>query len=530
MCAESHKVNSGFGLYTREILSRLYKTDKYELAELSCYNGGDQVKTVPWKVYPNAPSSSDKDEDKNAYNSNHTNAFGQWRFDKAVLDFRPDIVFDIRDYWMFAYQELSPLRPYFHWIVAPTVDSLPQKNSWLHTFRNADMVLGHTDWAVDYLKNINQNIVVGPSVSDSVDPDIFKPINHGLMYHKASHLVPDGSFIIGAVMRNQKRKLIPNLFNVIKRLIQFTRNSKIYLYLHTSYPEGSGWDIPELLQEYGVYNNVLFTYYCRACKKAYANTYKGTQAICPFCNNKTSGLPNVVDGLTAEQLAGIYNLFDFFVQYAICEGLGIPQLEAAACGVPICSVDYSAMSEVTTKLDGYKVEYALFKELETGAFRALPNDSALVQIIHDYMSLNDEQKDKIKTRTRDNIIANYSWDKTAERYVEIFDQFEPKNIWDKPMVCNQSLQVSSNLSNRDFVKTIIKEVIGDDHLWNTNFAQEIIRNLDYGFVVNNGTVLNYSKHDVIKLLEMYLNNKLTFEKVRSGEIVLNDNFIKYANT
>ena len=65
---------------------------------------------------------------------------------------------------------------------------------------------------------------------------------------------------------------------------------------------------------------------------------------------------------------------------------------------------------------------------------------------------------------------------------------------------------------------------------NTNFAQEIIRNLDYGFVVNNGTVLNYSKHDVIKLLEMYLNNKLTFEKVRSGEIVLNDNFIKYANT
>ena len=89
MCAESHSINSGFGLYTREILSRLHKTDKYEIAELSCYNTGQSECSVPWKVYPNAVDKTS--QDFTTYNANPINAFGQWRFDKVVLNFRPDI-------------------------------------------------------------------------------------------------------------------------------------------------------------------------------------------------------------------------------------------------------------------------------------------------------------------------------------------------------------------------------------------------------------------------------------------------------
>lgn len=528
MCAESHRINSGFGLYTREILSRLHATNKYEIAELSCYTTDDLNKTVPWKVYPNAPAKNSPAIQQ--YQSNPANAFGQWRFDKAVLDFKPDIVFDIRDFWMFAYQEISPLRKYFNWVIAPTIDSLPQKNSWLHLFENADVVLAHTDWAIDYLKSSTRKIVTGPSVSDSVDHEAFAPITYSKSFHKSKFLLPQNAFIVGAVMRNQKRKLIPNLFGSIKRLIQFTRNSNIYLYLHTSYPETTGWDIPELLQEYDVHNNVLFTYLCRSCKRAFGSKFQGNQRSCPFCSDGKCVMPNVIDGLTDKQMSDVYNLFDFFVQYAICEGLGIPQLEAASCGIPICSVDYSAMSEVSSKLDGYKISYALFKELETNAFRAIPNDSELVKTIYDYMRLDDKSKKEISNKMRSNIIANYSWEKTLQSFEQVFDSLPNKDKWHEPLETNPSLKVPDNIaSNREFVKFLIFNVLQEPMLWHTNSIQEMIKNLDHGYTINNGVLSNFTRAEAVKIIETFLNNKIYFEDLRLGKKELNDDFIIKAN-
>jgi len=524
MCAESSNIKSGFGLYTREILSRLYNSNLFEIAELSCYHTIESPKNVPWKVYPNAVNKDHKDYAK--YQNNQLNAFGLWRFDKVVLDFKPDIVFDIRDYWMFSYQELSPLRPYFNWVIAPTVDSLPQKNEWMMTFANADLVLAHTDWAISYLNESNRDIKTGVSVSDSVDIDAFTPLSYSKNYHKSKFLLPQDSFVIGSVMRNQKRKLIPNLMNVLQKLIQFTGNKNIYLYLHTSYPENNGWSIPELIQEYNLHNNILFTYYCSGCKKSHGSVFQGVSKICPLCKKSGCKFPNVQEGLSDAQMADIYHLFDFYVQYAICEGLGIPQLEAAACGIPICSVDYSAMSEVTSKLDAFKVSYALSKEMETNAMRALPNDSHLVQIIYQYMESSPKEKEDISHKMRDNIIKYYSWDKTATTLIDQLIKLKPKNLWDNVLETNHSINVPKDLSNKDFIKYIVYEVIKSPHIWKSNFIQEIIKNLDYGFV-NQGGVMKFDRSMAIKQLEHYLNHKILLEKIRSKEIKPTEDFLSY---
>ena len=65
-------------------------------------------------------------------------------------------------------------------------------------------------------------------------------------------------------------------------------------------------------------------------------------------------MPSVNSGLSTKELVEIMNMFDIYVQYAICEGFGMPQVEAAACGIPIASVDYSAMNDIVHKLNGYK--------------------------------------------------------------------------------------------------------------------------------------------------------------------------------
>lgn len=524
MCGESHEINSGFGRYTQEILSRLFKTGKYEIAEFASYKSLDSKKTCEWKVYPNAVTDDHPDAEK--YKSNAINQFGQWRFEKVVLHFKPDIVFDIRDYWMFSYQELSPLRKYYHWIVAPTIDSIPQKPEWLTTFQNADIVLTHTEWAEQYLKSLKRPMNILGCVSDSVDTETFKPISWTKNYHKAKFGLPTDSIIIGSVMRNQKRKLIAELFSSLRQLINITQNPKIYLYLHTSYPEAQGWHIPELLQEYGVYNNVIFTYYCPTSQKIFPSVYKGALTPCPDNSGQVMIFPNVINGVNNQQLCQIYNIFDVYVQYAICEGLGIPQLEAASCGIPLFAVNYSGMEEITTKVNGIKINHLLSKELETGSDRATPDNQHLISELIKWMNMNEDEKEFMSKNTRSLLEQHYSWDKTAEYFMKIFDSLEPKNQWDQPMTTNTSLTVPNDLSDRDFINFIVDNVIMEPSLRKTYFVQSCIKNLTENIANNDPKTTTAKRQEAVKYLETYLNNKIFCEKVRVGDIKLQDDFLQ----
>jgi glycosyltransferase involved in cell wall biosynthesis len=526
MCAEYHGVNSGFGRYTKEILTALHKRPDFEIAEFASYRKeGLPNNDVPWRVYANEPL--DGTPEKEAYKNNPINQFGQWRFEKTVLHFKPDIVFDIRDYWMFAYQETSPLRKYYHWVVAPTIDSIPQKPEWLKTYENADVVLTHTDWAENYLKQQNRPINIQGCVTDSVDPTIFKPVGHTKSYHKMKYGLPSDAIVIGSVMRNQKRKLIPELFRSLQQLLNDVgRSQKIFLYLHTSFPETHGWNIPELLQEFGVSNNVLFTYYSPHKKDIIISPYKGPKIV------HTDGsrdafyvFPNVIHGVSNKQLSDIYNCFDIYVQYAICEGLGIPQLEAASCGIPIFSVNYSGMEEITNKVNGIKINNRLCKELETGAERAIPDNNHLISEIKKWMSLDKKDKSALSKKTRELLVENYSWEKTANKMIEIFDSLPPKNIWDQPMTTNATAKVPDGLSNRDFVYWIVNNIIQSPELIKTSLIQNIIKNMDEGYASTDGGIGNFDHKASVQVLETYLNNKIFCEKIRNNEIEMKDNFL-----
>lgn len=526
MCAEYHGINSGFGRYTQEILTSLHKRKDFEIAEFASYRKEDgDTSDVPWKVYPNEPLDGTPERD--LYKANPINQFGQWRFEKTVLHFKPDIVFDIRDYWMFAYQETSPLRKYYHWVVAPTIDSIPQRPEWLKTYENADVVLTHTDWAADYLRSLNRPMNIQGCVTDSVDPSVFKPVGHTKAYHKAKYGLPPDSIIIGSVMRNQKRKLIPELFRSLKQLLDDVgRDQKIYLYLHTSFPEAQGWNIPELLQEFGVANHVLFTYYSPHKDNIVISPYKGPKIKYPESNSEAFCIfPNVVHGVSNKQLNEIYNCFDIYVQYAICEGLGIPQLEAASCGIPIFSVDYSGMEEITNKVDGIKIQNRLCKELETGAERAIPDNDHLVSEIKKWIALPKSAKTALAKKTRELLVSNYSWNKTAEKMISVFDSLPNKNLWHEPMDTNPTARVPDNLNNRDFVYWIVNNVIKSPELIRTSLVQNVIRGMDENYTVNGNAMSNFDKKTAVQTLEIYLNNKIFCEKVRSGEIQLTDSFL-----
>lgn len=532
-CGESSHLASGFGNYTREVLSRLYKTEKYELAELSCYRTKYTPKIEPWKVYPVAVDVNDPLY--KSYCSSSLNQYGYWRFDIALAHFKPSIVIDVRDFWNFTYQETSSLRKFYKWILAPTYDSSPPKINTVNTIKNTDLLLFHTEWAKkDFMdRDINKDTNIGPVVSDGVDFNVFKPIEYNKKIHKTTFGIDDKTMIVGTVMRNQKRKLIADLLFSMRRIIDRLPDKNIKLYLHTSFPESEGWDIPALLLETEMANHVLITYRCKKCSNYWSSIYKGPSLNCSFCENKAT-IACINNPLKPEELCKIYNLFDIYVQYAICEGFGIPVVEAAACGLPIISVDHGAMSEIANNIGGYTVPIKrTFREMETNADRVLPDNDALLDILQKLLILNKQELNDIGNKTKQLVKNNYGWDKTAKIFENIIDSIDiSTNIpWEYPYRnINQKAKIDDNTTNREFVYYIVDNIIKDSHIKDTELIESMIRSLDEGFIMASNYSTPYTRKDCIKTLETILNNKLAIEQYRCGVVDLPDNmkyFIEY---
>lgn len=534
MCAESSHVDSGFGNYTRNILSRLYATGKYEIAELSAYRGPNIKNNFPWKIYPVVPPENDKDIQK-AYGQNPSSAFGSWAFETAIQHFKPDIVFDVRDYWMLNFPEVSPYRPFFHWFIAPTIDSAPQKKEWLQTFANADTVSGHTQWGVDYLRSTNIPMNLVKPVNDAVNTDIFKPSTQPKEIIKQQLGIKKEDIIIGSVMRNQKRKLIPNLIKIIKQVAAEVPNAK--LYLHTSYPDMNAWDLPSLLMEYDAVDLVYFSFKCANpdCGKYFSRKFSETPTHCPHCNQTSASFCSVANGITEAELSNIFNAFDMYIQYAICEGFGIPPVEAAACGIPVVTVDHGAMAEIGNNIGADIVPVSCyFRELETSADRVYPDDDECIKILiekcKEVSNLSFMQKMKLSEDIRKQSTQYYDWDKTAKNFEEIFDNIKLTGLQGKWDVAEQAarpdIKVPPLPSHRKTVYFILEHIVKSSHLISTAGIQQIIKNLDLGYQQEGQKVSPYSFQQAMQALEQNMNNKTLWESVRVGKTPLPDS-LKY---
>jgi glycosyltransferase involved in cell wall biosynthesis len=483
LVSEFSELNTGYSVYGKEVLSRLFASGKYEIAELACYiNSEDKrVGSVPWKVYPNLPARNEKTE--HLFNGMGTHAFGEYSFDRVCLEFKPDIVWDIRDFWMFEHQSRSPFRRNFRWAIMPTVDGFPQQEQWMHTFATADAVLTYQDWSGNVLKNQSGGRVkwVG-SASPAASP-LYSPLPNRDACRALLNMGKDVE-VVGTVMRNQKRKLYPELFECFKRYLTNTGKKNCILYCHISYPD-AGWDIPQLIKEFGLSSKVFLTYVCSQCQFAYPSTYQDVISYCPRCRRGLTHICNVNHGVSTDVMNRIYNMFDLYVQYANSEGFGMPQVEAAACGVPVAATDYSAMGEIVSKLKGYPIPVSsLYRELETGCNRARPDDDAFVEILTGFFNIPAPLREVKRKETRRLFEEHYSsWDKTAAKWMEVFDSLGPAEPWDCPPRIFQPAQPNdavNQLNNLEFARWLIVNVLCEPERAGTYFESRIVRDLCYG--------------------------------------------------
>ena len=489
-CSEATFLNTGYATYTREILKYLHGTGKYEIAELAGYGekNAPQASSIPWKYYGAAPNTTceprSSQEEIDAYNSVPSYQFGEFAFEHVCLDFFPDIVCDIRDFWMLDFVERSPFRPFFKWAIMPTVDARPQARQWVATYESADACFTYSDWAGGVLTDQSGGKInyLG-SASPSAHP-AYQPVEDRDAHRKKFGLDPDCK-IIGTVMRNQRRKLYPDLFEAFSRFLSQSEDKNYLLYCHTSYPD-LGWDIPELLQQYELSSHVMFTYICAQTLKPFPSLFKGGVAQSPYTGQYGARLSNVKDGVSYEELSSIINLFDLYVQYANCEGFGLPQVEAAACGVPVMGTDYSAMESVLRKLGGVPITpKALYKELETGCLRAVPDNNLAAIKFKEFFDKPRSMRRKLGFETRRAFEKHYQWHISGKQWEDYFDSVEliPDEIgWKSQPRIRQPEPKPEQMpeaGHREIGRWLVTKVLCEPERVNTFFEARLIRDLMY---------------------------------------------------
>lgn len=246
-------------------------------------------------------------------------------------------------------------------------------------------------------------------------------------------------------------------------------------------------------------------------------------------------MPSVGLGLDVPDLVKIYNCMDLYIQYAICEGFGMPQVEATACGVPIASVNYSAMEDVVQWTKGYPINIQKsYREVETNAERVFPDNDHLIQIMNYHLTLSEEEKLKKREEVRNATLERYSWKDCAQVWIDYIDSYTPKGLqghWDHPpALFNIPDQIPANLSNDQFVEFLYHNVLNDPDGAYGYEATKLVRDLNIGAQVEHGVIEPINREKLFERYKGMGQNKLVLEKIRSGMATLQkDTFIEMAN-
>ncbi len=542
VCGEASFLDSGFSTYQYQLLKRLRNNPNIHVAEFACYTAVNDPRDYKcnWRFYPNAVSSQDPRVKQ--FNNNPQNSFGKWRFDYCVLDFQPDVVIDIRDYWMNGYQETSPLRNYYKWVLMPTIDSEPQQESWISTYCNADAIFTYSDWARDVLlKQSNNKINYIDTCSPGYDVNYLQGRNYTLEDIKTKLGLPPKSIILGTVMRNQKRKLFAELIKDFRQLLDRLKQEKhpeynnIYLYLHTNYPDFLCWDIPSLLQEHRVINKVFFTYTCQKCHHIQSLMYSGSKTYCKACHEYSSVMPSVNNGISRDSLQEIYDIFTMYVQYSICEGFGMPQVEAASCGTPVITMNYSAMEDVIKKLNAYKINISYkFRELETFADRAYPNREDLFEHVKHFLSLTKFQKNIKNLNFQHRCYLHYQWKDSLdkwENYLNGLYESEYRSDYNQILEPIQYLNrayikenITTNLDQIRYLQNALSHIKLSDHI-----ILKFLNQLNTGYLVENGMERDFTIENLLDIFDSLISaNNNARQIMLEPDLLKEQDFIQYA--
>jgi len=247
---------------------------------------------------------------------------------RTIKNSAPDILVTVgMDLWQYA-KVISDIinirkRTPFKWISIFPYDLDHIREDWVSIIKQFDFPYVYSQFGEQLLRSHVQNIrYFRPPLRDHGSFVPFSAEQKKSFRRRILPSVPDDGFVFGFVGVNQIRKNPQKLLKAFK--IACDQMPNLYLYMHTEFSRGV-FNLGQACVDYG---------------------FKPGQVI-----RKPDGIRVGMDNLP-----GLYNAFDCYVNCSFQEGLSWTVIEAMLCGVPVIASDSTAHKELLAGGAGYGVK------------------------------------------------------------------------------------------------------------------------------------------------------------------------------
>ncbi len=370
-------VATGFGTVSRNILTGLHATGKYDISVMGVNYWGDPH-PFPFPIWPIGVGSKQGDP------------YGRQRAADMMMDpgMQFDVLFMIQDSFIleFMNQVMPKLKTVkkFASVAYFPIDGVP-KAEWIRAMDLFDTAVTYTEFgkkeAILAHPPIAKKIQVVPHGANLKDFHV-APEDKVLEFKKQYFGPHAEKFLVVNVNRNQQRKDIPRTLMAFKEFNQRRPNSVLYLHMAA---RDQGWYLPDVVRSVGL--------------------TLGENVLMPGADfGPNQGYPIEIVNL-------IYNSADVIVSSTIGEGWGLSTVEAMATKTPVVFPNNTSLTEIVGEDRGY-----LVRSGETpNDFVVLPNDNEVLRPIVDVMHMAEtlihiyDNRDEAKAKAE----KAFSWIKNS---------------------------------------------------------------------------------------------------------------------
>lgn len=332
---------TGFGTVSRNILSGLYATGKYNIDILGINYWGDPH-NFPFRIWPTGVNGE-------------RDPYGRKKVFGMIPRMQYDILFFLQDTFILDFlpelhKHLRSNGRDFRSVCYYPVDGVP-KAEWLNNVNACDKLVAYSEFgkseSMKALPEMKEPLVIPHGANTS---DYFVAPEKDVTAFRAQFFGSQADkFIFTNLNRNQQRKDIPRTIAAFNEFHKQVPESLLYLHMAK---KDQGWDLPEIVKAYGlsISEDVIF----------------------PENFGPNQGYPRNIVNM-------IYNASDCVLSTTLGEGWGLSWVEAMATKTPVIMPGNTAMVENITEKRGWLTKSGA----DASHFTVVPHDNEIVRPLVD---------------------------------------------------------------------------------------------------------------------------------------------------